>query len=207
MAIDARGRFEYSLAGGRGRLRNLLLLLNPPVELLARLHVDAQQHLGVLCSAILRALPQKQARFVRIDPHLIRVIRNQIGLAAQSRDPKAVVCIGGQQRQECRCWMSWIADGHVQFIRRNDIEMWIAIFPPILMPGNDHLDRVWRPRRILNGPNHARRRQEQGYNDKNRDNGPSQFHLRASVNLGGLGAGTLAPESHHCVRQAKRIRQ
>jgi hypothetical protein len=197
MAIDARRRFKHAFAGGRGRLGQLLLLMNPPLEFLARLHVDPQQHLGVLSSTTLCALPQKQSRFMRIDPHLIRVIRNQVGLASQSRHPEAVVCVGGEQCQECGCRMCWIADRHMQFIRRHDIQAWIAVLPPILMPGDDDLDRVLRPRRILNGPNYASRGQERRQNDKNWDNGPGQFYLRAPLDLSGLGAeGALAPESH-----------
>jgi len=54
------------------------VVMHPLFELGARLHVDAQQHLGMLGSAILSALAKERARFVRVDPHLIWMIRNQI---------------------------------------------------------------------------------------------------------------------------------
>ena len=96
--------------------------------------------------------------------------------------------------------MSRIAYRHMQFVCRNDIQIWIAIFPPILVPGDDDVQCIGRTRRILDREDHTCRRQEQGHNDENRDNGPGQFHLSAPVDLRGLGArGALAPESHHRV--------
>ena len=41
MAVDARRRFKHAFAGGLGRLGQLLLLVNPAIEFLARLHIDA----------------------------------------------------------------------------------------------------------------------------------------------------------------------
>ena len=55
-----------------------------------------QKHLRVLRAAILRALAQKDSRPVRVDPHLVRAIRNQVGLARKLRNPEAVIGIGGK---------------------------------------------------------------------------------------------------------------
>ncbi len=60
VAVDARRRFKHAFAGGlRGRSGQLLLLVNPPLEFLARLHIDADEHFRVLCPAILGALAQE----------------------------------------------------------------------------------------------------------------------------------------------------
>ena len=54
VAIDAGSGLEdvTSLGYGLIRVRRLLLFLNPPIEFSARLNVHAQQHLGVLGSAV-----------------------------------------------------------------------------------------------------------------------------------------------------------
>jgi hypothetical protein len=59
VAVDTRRPFENALPRGDSftGLSRLALVLNPAVELIARLHIDAQKHLGMLGSAILRALP------------------------------------------------------------------------------------------------------------------------------------------------------
>ena len=82
--------------------RRLLLLLNPRDRIQRAVHGDAQQHLGVLGSAVLRALPQVDARLVRVNPRLVHAVRNQVRLAGQARNPEAVIRVGGQQRDECR---------------------------------------------------------------------------------------------------------
>src|SRR5580693_1739770 len=95
VAVNTRCRFKHSLSGGRtSGFRRPLLLMHPPFELPARLHVDAQQHFGMLSTAVLRALAQEDARFVRIDPHLIWVIGNEVGFARKARHPEAVIRIG-----------------------------------------------------------------------------------------------------------------
>ena len=89
---------KISLAGrnGVGRVRGLLLLLNPTIELVARLHIDAEKHLGVLGSAILRALPQENTGLVRVNPRAIDMVGNQVGLAGKSGNPEAVIRIRGE---------------------------------------------------------------------------------------------------------------
>src|ERR1035438_3073883 len=98
MTIDTGGRFEYSLSLGSSATLDcrLALPLNPAIEVSTWLNVDAQQHLGVLRPAILSALAQINSRLLGIDPHAVRMIRNQIGLAGKARDPEAVVCISGE---------------------------------------------------------------------------------------------------------------
>src|SRR5437667_12421227 len=99
MTVNAGRRLEYSapfgnnIAHGRG----LPLLLNPAVELIARLHVNTQKHLGMLRPAVLRALAQVNARLVRIDPHTVWVVGNQVSLTRQAWDPETVVSIGREQ--------------------------------------------------------------------------------------------------------------
>ena len=138
---------------------------------------------------------------MRIDPHLIGMIWNQIGFAGEAGHPETVIGIGGKQRQECRRWMGRIAHRYMQFVCGNDVQLRIAIFPPILMPDHGHLERSGRTVRVLNRHDHTRGREEQGHNDENGNYGPSQFHLRAPVDLRGLTAVivVLMPESHRRV--------
>ena len=101
VTIDAGGRFEHSPAGQHLVVlrRGLLLRANPRVKVLGTVHDDAQEHLGVLRPAVLRALTEKHAGPLRVHPHLVDAIRNQVGLAGQLRNPEAVVGVGGKQLQ------------------------------------------------------------------------------------------------------------
>ena len=67
MAVDACSGFKNALPSrywraSCSRMRELLLLMNPAVEVRASLHIDAEQHKGVLRPAVLRALPEVQSR-------------------------------------------------------------------------------------------------------------------------------------------------
>ena len=104
VAVDAGGAFKYAFPFGCAfrSVRRLTLLLHPAVELIARLHIDAQQHLGVLRAAILGALPQVQSSLVRIDPHAVFAVWNQVRFPGQTRHPEAVIGVGGKQLDESR---------------------------------------------------------------------------------------------------------
>ena len=97
VAIDASRGLEDVAAFGRGiiRRRNAFLTLDPGVEIRGRIHIHPQQHLGVLHAAILRALAEEQTGFMRIDPGVIRMVRNQVGLSGQAGHPEAVVGVRG----------------------------------------------------------------------------------------------------------------
>ena len=91
-----------------------------------------------------------------IDPHLISVVRDQIGLARQPRHPKTVICIGGEEREKCFSRVGRVANRHVQLVCRDYIELRIAIFPPILVPCYCHLESIRRAGaylRLAGGPN------------------------------------------------------
>src|SRR5262250_690589 len=115
-------------------IRWLLLLVYPSLEVSRAIDVHAQEHLRVLGSAVLRALPEKQAGLVGIQPSLVRVIRNQIRLSGKLRHPEAVIGVSGKQFQECGCGMSGIAHGDMEFVRGDDSKRRIAKFPPKLVP-------------------------------------------------------------------------
>ena len=78
-------------------LRRLTLLRYPAVKIGARLHNHSQQHLGVLGAAVLGALTYVNSGFMRIDPHAVGAVGNQIGLAGQFRHPEAVIGVRRQQ--------------------------------------------------------------------------------------------------------------
>ena len=77
--------------------RGLLLRANPRVEFVGRIDRHPLQHLGVLRSAVLRALAEKHARSMRIHPQMVHPVRNQVGFAGELRNPEAVVGVGGEQ--------------------------------------------------------------------------------------------------------------
>ena len=93
VTVHAGLRFENSSpCRHRGiLLRRLLLIFNPRGELVWRVDVYTQQHQRVLRAAELRTLAEIQPRFLRIHPHAVHTIRDQIRLASQLRNPKAVV--------------------------------------------------------------------------------------------------------------------
>src|SRR3984893_16481224 len=82
--------------------------------------------------------------------------------------------------------MRRVTDRHMKLIRGDYIQAGIAIFPPILMSGDNHFEGATRPRRILNRRNHTRGRQKQGQHNEYRDHGPGKFNLRAPVDLSRL---------------------
>src|SRR6201987_3446295 len=96
VAVDAGGRLEYplSLRNSLTYRRRLALLLNPLVKFIPRLDIHAQQHLGVLGPAILRTLAEVNADLLRVDPHRVGMVGNQISLTRQPWNPEAVVRIG-----------------------------------------------------------------------------------------------------------------
>jgi len=97
VAVDAGGRLEYPLSLSDRVIYEcrLALLLNPPVKFVPRLDINTQQHLGVLGSAVLNTLAEVNSCRLRVDPHSVGVIGNQISLTSQPWDPKTVVSIGG----------------------------------------------------------------------------------------------------------------
>src|SRR5580692_3904620 len=91
MAVNASGRFKNPAPFLRGHVgyRRLLLMSDPFFELISRIDVDSKEHLRVLNSAELGTLTDIDPNVVRIDPHVVHAIRNQIGLSGKTRNPKA----------------------------------------------------------------------------------------------------------------------
>ena len=110
----------------------MTLLFNPAIEARTRLDINAEHHLGVLDSAVLCALAEINAGFVRIDPHTIRMIGYQVRLHGKPWHPEAVIRIRGKKREISRSWMCRVTYRYVQFIRSHDTEAGLAILPPEL---------------------------------------------------------------------------
>ncbi len=72
----------------------LLLVRDPGGELGRRIGIHADQHLGVLRSAVLRALAQIEPWRLGIDPHGVDPVGNQVHLAGEPRNPEAVIGVG-----------------------------------------------------------------------------------------------------------------
>src|SRR5579863_6765943 len=99
VAIDARGSVEYAptLCGfeaqARVRVCRPLLFAHPAVEIGPRIHHHPQEHLRVLRSAVLSALAQEEPGLMRVDPRVVRVIRDKVRFARQPWYPETVVCV------------------------------------------------------------------------------------------------------------------
>ncbi len=150
VTIDTGNPFEYFLPFSgdviwRRQLCFLTLFFDPGVEVCSRLDVDAQKHLRVLSSAVLSALAQIKAGLVRLDPHPVGMVRNQISLARQSRHPPAVIRICGIQLEERGRRMVRIAYRDVKLIRGHHIEARVAILPPELVADDGDVDRARWP--------------------------------------------------------------
>src|SRR5260370_42103854 len=104
MTVHARGCFEDMLPAELFfvLMRWPLLRMYPGVEVFMAVHVYAQKHLRVLCSAILSALPEKNASLVRVELRLVHAIGNQVCFAGSMRYPEAGISVAGKQFQECR---------------------------------------------------------------------------------------------------------
>src|SRR5258708_16463061 len=89
VAVNAGRRLEYSSPLGNNTThgRGLPLLLNPTVELIAGLNIDAEKHLGMLRPAILRTLAQVNPRLLRNDPHSVRMVGNPVGCTCHAAHP------------------------------------------------------------------------------------------------------------------------
>src|SRR5580693_1272845 len=120
---------------------------------------------------------------MRINPHVVRMVGNQVRFAIEARNPEAVIRIRRKQSDEGRGRMLRVADRNVQFIRSHDVQTWIAILPPKLMTDGDHFNCIARTGSLLDAADHSCRRHEQRHHDDHRNNRPCQFHLIAAVNL------------------------
>src|SRR5260221_4557715 len=87
VAINAGSLLENEPAAGRIRtiLGEFLLLFYPAVEVLTRLHIDPEEHLRVLGAAVLGALAEKQSGALRLDPHRVHFVGDEVRLAGQAR--------------------------------------------------------------------------------------------------------------------------
>src|SRR5215470_6277242 len=188
VAVQARGALEHMSSRSLFFIlvRWLLLLVCPSLEVFRAIYVRAQKHLCVLCPAVLRTLPEKQARIVGIEPRLVRVIWNQVRLPCELRHPEAVIGVGGKQFQKCRCGMSRVTHGDMEFVRGDDTERRIAEFPPKLVPDCGHLYSPCGLRCVLDRMNHLGCSGEQHRNDEDWNHSPGQFNPRAPVHLSGF---------------------
>src|SRR5215468_5555924 len=95
VAVQARGALEHMSSRSFFFIlvRWLLLLVCPSLEVFRAVYVHAQKHLRVLRPAVLRALPEKQARIAGIEPRPVWMIRDQVCLSSKLGNPKTVVSV------------------------------------------------------------------------------------------------------------------
>src|SRR4030095_9547961 len=92
VTIDAGSLLENQPPGSRARivLGEFLLLCYPTVEVLAAVHIYAEQHLRVLRAAVLGTLAEEQPGALRFNPHRVDFIGDQVRLAGETRHPETV---------------------------------------------------------------------------------------------------------------------
>src|SRR5208283_2976687 len=114
-------------------------------------HIYAQQHIGVLNSAELCALSHVEAGVQWVNPHLIRVIGNEVYFPRELRNPKTVIGICRKELQIGRSGLTRITHGNVKLVCHDEALFWIAVLPPELMPDDGNLERRLGLRGILYG--------------------------------------------------------
>src|SRR5262245_1059405 len=100
---------------------------------------NANEHFRVLRPTILSAVAKVRAHLLRLDPHPVDAVRNQISLPRELRDPETVRDVRRFERQESELAPARFADRNAQLIRSNDAQIGIVNLPPPLMPDNRHL--------------------------------------------------------------------
>src|SRR5687768_4528875 len=92
MAVDARGGEKDRAPCRRLRVfsRGSPLRLHPTCELFRRVRDDAKAHFRVLRPAILGAVTEIRASLLRLDPHPVDAVGDQVGLPRELRDPETM---------------------------------------------------------------------------------------------------------------------
>src|SRR5262245_18517016 len=100
---------------------------------------DAKAHFRVLRPAILGAVAEICARLLRLDPHPVDAVGDQVAIPRELRDPETMYDVRRFERQESDLTPTRFADRDVQLIRRDDSKIGIAELPPPLAPDCRHL--------------------------------------------------------------------
>ena len=120
---------------------------------------------------------------MRIDPHRIFFVGDDVGLAGQPRHPEAVRDVGRLEIEKGRRRALRIAQRNMKLVGGDDAEAGIAELPPPLM--RDHVDaeRVRRPRRRLHRIYGTGRDQDEHQYDEDGDRRPCELDRIAAVDL------------------------
>ena len=142
MAVHASITFKHLPASDDTSVFDCWFLLgvHPGTEIVRPVHRNAEEHFGVLRSAILCALTHENSGALRVHPHPVGMVWNEVRLACKLRHPEAVVGVDREQLQERWRRMIRIAHRNVQFVGGDDPQFGIAKFPPELMSNRDHID-------------------------------------------------------------------
>src|ERR1700722_17867028 len=107
MTVHASITFKHSPARDGGRVFDcgLLLRTHPGGKIFRSIYRNAEQHLGVLYSAILCTLTNEDSCALRVHPHSVGMVGDEVCFTGELRHPKAVGGVGREQLQERRCRM------------------------------------------------------------------------------------------------------
>jgi len=96
VAIHARFGEKYLLAFRNGGVigSGRSLIGKPLIEFVRRDGADTEKHIGMLRTAVFRALAHIISRDLRFKPEFIDPARNEIGFARETRNPIAVANVG-----------------------------------------------------------------------------------------------------------------
>src|SRR5260370_35612492 len=135
----------------------------------------------MLGAAVFAALPEISSRDLRIDPHRIFLIRDNVSFACQARHPETMHDVGRLEIEKRRRRTTRIAQRHVKFVGGDDAECRIAKLPPPLM--SDHVDaeRSRRPRRRLDHIYSSRRDQAEHEYNEDRYRRPRELDRIAAI--------------------------
>src|SRR5215813_2105636 len=195
MTVDTGSGKEKLAAGPSLRVirRRLFLFGYPFCEFLACMHDYAEQHVCVLHTAILRAIPNIGTGLRRLDPHHVFLIGNQISLAGELWRPETMGDIHRLELKESWPPLARLTDRHVKLIGSDDAKLRVADFPPPLVADHRDVERAGGRGSALYIVSRARRGQKKYKDDENGDHRPGEFDLVAAVDLRRFAAFILGP--------------
>ena len=81
----------------------------------------------------------------------------------------------------------------MKFVRGDDAESWISIFPPELVPNHSDIKRIRRFGDAFGREDDSGGCEKKHYHNQNWNHGPGQLNLIATVNLGRFARRVFGP--------------
>src|SRR5215471_17706911 len=116
VAVDAREGEKALTPGCRQSVfrRGPTLGRRPAGELFGGMSDDSNAHFRVLRPAIFGAVAEICARLLRLDPHTVDAVRDQVGLPCELRNPETMRDVRRLERKESELAPARFTDRNVQ---------------------------------------------------------------------------------------------